>query len=629
VAVVHQRQTLVREGGEVLRKALILGRIRWLVIAPFLVVVALLVTLVVASADILSAARAYVGGESLWSKGQKDAVYLLGRYLVVRDPVDHLRFQNALSVPLGDRRARLALGHKPPQIDEARQGFIEGGNHPDDLDGMVRLFLRFRSVGFMADAIAIWAEGDQALDELDQLGRQIHQRIEAGDTLASPRLAELAARLPLLNERLTGLEQRFSATLGEASRTARRLVLAITLLLACVLTASGVSLTAYMLRQQARTEQALRESNDRWALAAGAAGIGVFDWDLQTERATLDARAAALYGLPAEPVEVDAGVLSRAAIHPDDAARFRAAMVQAIAHPAPVTIRYRLVMADGSVRQLEAIATVSKQHRHGEPGRGMHMVGILRDLSNEMRAAQLQLDKEAAERASRAKGQFLSRVSHELRTPLNAVLGFTELMQSDPAEPLTRSQNQRAQHVLDAGRHLLALINDILDLGSLDENPVPLATTPVALAPVLQASLNQLEPMARSHQITLAADLPGPQLCVQADARRLQQVFDNLLSNAVKYNHAGGEVQLSCAREGDAVLVSVRDTGLGLSAEQIEQMFQPFNRLGAESTKVPGSGLGLVITQQLIKRMGGSLAVNSTAGTGTRMVVRLRATPAG
>ena len=112
-----------------------------------------------------------------------------------------------------------------------------------------------------------------------------------------------------------------------------------------------------------------------------------------------------------------------------------------------------------------------------------------------------------------------------------------------------------------------------------------------------------------------------------ADARRLEQVFNNLLSNAIKYNRAGGEVWLSCERVGDDVRVTVRDTGQGLRPDQIERLFQPFNRLGAEFSKVPGSGLGLVITQQLIKRMGGSLEVNSTEGVGTRMVVRLRAAP--
>jgi len=200
-------------------------------------------------------------------------------------------------------------------------------------------------------------------------------------------------------------------------------------------------------------------------------------------------------------------------------------------------------------------------------------------------------------------------------------------MQSDPHDALTPAQGQRVQHVLDAGRHLLALINDILNLGSIDEGATALPLQPVALAPVLQASLHQVETQARTRQVVLTVELPGAELRVRADARRLEQVVVNLLSNAIKYNRVGGEVELSCEREGDAVSISVRDTGPGLRAEQIEQLFQPFNRLGAEFSKVQGSGLGLVITQQLIKRMQGSLTVDSTEGVGTRMVVRLQAAP--
>ena len=609
-----------------LRTAREQGRIRWLVIGPFLGVVALLASLVVASVDTLSAVRAFVGGESLWSKGQKEAVYQLSRYVASHDPLDYQRFQNALAVPLGDRRARLALEQTPPDLGAAHQGFLEGGNHADDVDGLVHLFLRFRRVGFMADAIAIWAEADLQIAELGDLARQIHERVAAGDT-GSPELRALKERLPELGERLTEGALRFSAVLGEASRTARRLVTVVTLLLAAGLTVGGVLLTGYMLRQQARVERALRESNERWALAADAAGMGLFDWDLRTSQAALDARAAALYGLPAEPVTVEAGALSRDILHPDDVARFRAAMSQTIAHPAPVTVRYRVVVK-GAVRHIQANFGARLPDKDGADGVGMGMVGILRDVSDEMHAAQLQLDKDAAERAYRSMGEFLSRVSHELRTPLNAVLGFTELMQTDPVDPLTPAQAQRVQHVLDAGRYLLALINDILDLRSIDEGPAMLPLQPVALVPVLQASLNQIETLASAQQVNVIPDLPPAELRVLADARRLEQVLVNLLSNAIKYNRAAGEVHLLCEREGDAVLITVRDTGPGLRPDQIERLFQPFNRLGAEFSKVQGSGLGLVITQELIKRMGGSLTVDSTEGVGTRMVVRLRAVPA-
>jgi signal transduction histidine kinase len=607
----------------VLRKAFEQGRIRWLVIGPFLVVVALLAGLAVVSVDTLSAVRAFVGGESLWSKGQKEAVYQLSRYVASHDPLDYQRFQNALAVPLADRRARLALEQTPPDLRTARQGFLEGGNHADDVDDLIHLFLRFQRVGFMADAIALWTAADLHIMELGDLARQIHERVAAGDT-GSPELRALKERVPGLGERLTERAQRFSAVLGEASRTARRVVIVVTLLLAAGLTVGGVLLTSHMLRQQARVERALRDSNDRWALAADAAGMGLFDWDLHTGQATLDARAAALYGLPAEPVTVEAGTLSREILHPDDAARVRAAMSQIIAHPAPATLRYRVVL-NGAVRHIQANSCARFDDENGANGVGTGMVGILRDVSDEVRAAQLQLDKDAAERAYRSMSQFLSRVSHELRTPLNAVIGFTELMQTDPVDPLTPTQAQRMQLVLDAGRHLLALIDDVLDLSSLDDGPMALPLQPVALVPVLQASLNQIEPMAVAQQVKVISELPPAELRVLADARRLEQVLLNLLSNAIKYNRQSGEVHLSCEREGDAVSITVRDTGLGLRTDQIEQLFQPFNRLGAQFTKVPGSGLGLVITQELVKRMDGNLTVDSTEGVGTRMVVRLRA----
>jgi signal transduction histidine kinase len=319
-------------------------------------------------------------------------------------------------------------------------------------------------------------------------------------------------------------------------------------------------------------------------------------------------------------------MLAREIIHPDDAARVRAAMRQIIAHPAPATLRYRVVL-NGVVRHIQANSCARFEDENGADGVGTGMVGILRDVSDEVRAAQLQLDKDAAERAYRSMSQFLSRVSHELRTPLNAVIGFTELMQTDTVDPLTSTQAQRMQLVLDAGRHLLALIDDVLDLSSLDDGPMALPLQPVALVPVLQASLNQIEAMAVAQQVSLISELPHAELRVLADARRLEQVLLNLLSNAIKYNRPSGEVHLSCEREGDAVSITVRDTGLGLRTDQIEQLFQPFNRLGAQFTKVQGSGLGLVITQELVKRMDGSLTVDSTEGVGTRMVVRLRAVP--
>lgn len=592
-------------------------------VGPFLVVVALLATLAVAGVDLISAVRAYVGGESRWSKGQKDAVYHLDRYIVSRNPADYERFEEALAVPLGDREARQALEREPPDIARAEQGLLAGGNHPDDIDAMVSLFLRFRHVSFMSDAIAIWAEADTHIEELSALGRQLQARVAAGDS-GSDELHALSARLPVLNARLTALEQRFSATLGQASRTARQLVLVTTLVLTAAMTAAAALLTRAMLREQTRIEHDLREVNERWTLAADAAGLGLFDWDLRTQRTSIDARGAALYGLKAEPVEIESGTITQSRIHPEDAGRFRAAMANAIASPTPAHLRYRICLDDGSVRYIEAVARV----RDDGSGVGVRMVGTLRDVTAEVHAAQLQLEKETAERASVAKSAFLSRVSHELRTPLNAVLGFAELLESDAAEPLTPAQAQRVQHVLAAGRRLLALIDDMLDLSHLDDDAHPLPLQAVAMAPLLEASQAQVEALARAQSVRLTAALPQPRVCVLADERRLRQVLAHLLGNAIQYNRAGGEVALRCEAQGDEVSIEVRDTGPGLRPDQLDRLFQPFNRLGAEFSKVPGSGLGLVIVQQLLKRMQGTLHVSSTEGVGTCVTVRLKAVAA-
>jgi PAS domain S-box-containing protein len=231
----------------------------------------------------------------------------------------------------------------------------------------------------------------------------------------------------------------------------------------------------------------------------------------------------------------------------------------------------------------------------------------------------LQLAREAAEKANRAKSEFLSSMSHELRTPLNAVLGFAQLMASEVPPPTPRQQRSIDQ-ILKGGWYLLRLINEILDLSTIEAGKVTMSQESMSINDVLQDCKGMIEPQASRRGIAMTFPAPDNVHYVHADRTRIKQVMINLLSNAIKYNGADGTVVVACAGSGGGkgrVRISVTDTGAGLSADQLAQLFQPFNRLGQHDSVEEGTGIGLVVTKQLVELMGGRIGVESEVGTGT------------
>jgi len=229
--------------------------------------------------------------------------------------------------------------------------------------------------------------------------------------------------------------------------------------------------------------------------------------------------------------------------------------------------------------------------------------------------------KRLAESASLAKSEFLSRMSHELRTPLNAILGFSQL--SENKEGTSRNLQLNAQRINHAGKHLLTLINEILDLSQIESGEGELSMEPVSLVEAISDSITWVDAQAKSRQIEINFDseLLGD-VRVEADANKLKQVFLNLLTNAVKYNIQGGSVSISCSEpEKGRVRISIKDTGDGISEDHLDELFQPFNRLGAESSSTEGTGIGLVITRKLVKMMNGQIDVNSKVGEGSEFWV--------
>jgi signal transduction histidine kinase/AmiR/NasT family two-component response regulator len=240
--------------------------------------------------------------------------------------------------------------------------------------------------------------------------------------------------------------------------------------------------------------------------------------------------------------------------------------------------------------------------------------------------AELSRATAAAETANQTKSAFLSSMSHELRTPLNAILGFGQLLESE-SMPVTAAQKKEfVSHILKAGRHLLVLINEVLDLAKVESGTLTLSPEPVALAEVLRECREMIEPLAKEHGLRTIFPPEGAEH-VLADRTRLKQILLNLLSNAIKYNRAGGSVVVACTSAAAGRLrISVQDTGAGLAADKLQQLFQPFNRLGQEAGAQEGTGIGLVVTKRLVELMGGSIGVSSNVGMGSVFWIELPVT---
>jgi PAS domain S-box-containing protein len=394
----------------------------------------------------------------------------------------------------------------------------------------------------------------------------------------------------------------------------------------------GRMLTYFDITELKRTEAALQASVERYDLAMRGANEALWDWDAATDAIYISSRFKEFLGL-----SPDVGGLTpagwRTLLHPDDVERHNAALMAHLRGEADYFIvESRARRADGTYIWVQNRGVGLRDAR----GHVYRMAGSFSDITARKEGeAELRLAKEQAEVASRTKSEFLANMSHELRTPLNAIIGITEMLQDDAADEGRTDLGEPLARVHRAGKHLLHLINEILDLSKIEAGRLELNLEDVEVASLLRDAARTAEPLATRNRNRLQTDLADDLASVRADSMRLGQIVLNLLSNACKFTEEGtvtleGRRKRNSDGDGcDWIEIGVADTGIGLAPEQLGRLFQDFSQADSSTTRrYGGTGLGLAISRRLARLMGGEIVVDSTLGQGSRFTLRIPATPA-
>jgi PAS domain S-box-containing protein len=580
------------------------------VLTGFTLTVCLLLLSTWACVRILSGVRAYVGGEGLYSKAQKNAVYFLELYVRTGDEAWFSKFSQSLRVPEGDRDARVELERAQPDRSVVRRGFVAGGNSPDDVDDLIFVFLRLGRTPYVSAAVKIWTLADAEIARLRKLGDRIHAQQLAGtiDRFAPAATVEIAD----LNQRLTDLEDQFSATLGAGARSTGASLLAAIVILASVLWATGVVTFRRLLSALASERESLRATIDN-------APLGIVLVDAPSGRIRMgNAEAWQMLGQPAEAYRdaeyakawQGSGVeASRLAWSDDPVAKALAGEIVR-AHDLQWT------RPDGAVVSLRVSAAPLRRR-----GRIVGAVTTFHDVSEERKIeeAMLRQSNELA-RSNADLEQFAYITSHDLQEPLRNISLFSQLLARRYADRLNPDEESMIRVITSSVERMNLLIRDLLAysrVGNVDaapRNPVDLKET------VEWARGNLTAKIAESRAIVEVDPLPT----IHGDRVQMVQVFQNLIDNAIKYAGAAEPaVRISAARVNDDWQITVRDNGIGIDPRHHQQIFAIFKRLHGRD--VPGTGIGLALAKRVVERHGGRIWVESNDGLGSAFTFTLPA----
>lgn len=472
--------------------------------------------------DILSSVRAFVGGEGRWSKAQKDAIQSLHRYALSNDRKDYFDFQQHLKVNFGDRTARIELQKEHPNMDKVRAGFIEGGIHPHDIDGLVRLFRRFHQFYYLDHAIQIWSDADSHLSELVKAAEELDVAIQSRPRSEKEVLAALD-KVDALNSELTKLENEFSAVLAEGSRWMEGLLKYLLIFAVLVVESTGLYLTFAFSRHFGRT---IRE------MSAVAKNVGTRDFS-------------------------------------------------------------KTVPVHSSDELGQLAVTINK---------------MIQDLKSSLG------QKQKAENENQTKSLFLANMSHEIRTPLGVILGLTEALKQGGLS--AEDQKHFIETIERTGLDLRQIINDILDLSKVEAGYLEIEKQNFSLSQFISELHDALSARAikNENKLIFACDQSDVQIpdLISADRGRLRQILINVIGNALKFTK-NGMVTVRFWIANQTLYFRVTDTGIGMTANQAEQLFQAFAQVDASpNRKFGGTGLGLFLSRQLAKLMGGNVILEKS-----------------
>lgn len=615
------------------------------------------------SINTLSAVRAYVNGEGLWSKAQKDAMYQLLKYGRSHDEADYLQFKEFMKVPRGDHNTLVELGKPHPDMNVARQGFIEGRNHKDDVEGMISLFTRFNSISYIHKAIEVWMEADPLVTKFIPISEQLHAEINSGHP-SQERINEIIQAIDPINKRLTKLEDDFSFTLGEGSRWLENLVLKLLFSVALTVEITGLTLAIIVSRNIQKGLNEILQSakaishNDftRKAKAFSRDEIGILANSFNTMsddlvRSIRDIQQAQqkfqglLESAPDAIVIVrECGTIHLVNKQCENIFGYERHELVGSNIDRLLSNRIRLFLKNPHQRVTGHPFELSGHRHNGEEfpvevslspldtEDGVLITAAIRDVSEkkrlekEIREANVTLEKKVLQRTAELEiknkelEQFAYVASHDLQEPLRTTSSFVELIRKQYRGRLDASADKYIDYVIQASDRMKTLIKDLLDYSRIGREK---EFEPVDCREVFEAVLADLtQVIIENKAVVVAGELP----VVNAFPTELKLLFQNLISNSIKFQKAGVPpiIQITAQKDNGHWHFMFMDNGIGIDRQYQHRIFIIFQRLHNRS-EYEGSGIGLAHCKKIVELHGGKIWVESEPGKGSTFHFTLNA----